>query len=556
MPSFAVVGAGRAGNSFWRALRAAGWSTAGRPGPLDRRADRSKLTHQVDVVILAVPDGAIAEVAASIEPGPGAVLHLSGATGLDALAPHQRRGSVHPLLALPDGETGAERLRSGAVFAVDGDAAAGLVVDALGGRAIPVPDERRALYHATAAVAANHVVALCAQVERLAAEVGVPIDAYWDLMDTALASVRSVGAVSSLTGPAARGDHSTLALHLHAIPPSEHDLYRTLAAEAARLAGRPPPPALGPSGPAPDPGGRAPMIVSTIAELRSILDRHRAEGRSIGFVPTMGYLHDGHASLMRAAAAANDVAVASIFVNPLQFAPDEDLAAYPRDLDNDTAVATQAGVSILFTPTVEEMYPDGPVLTSVSVDEVSTRWEGASRPTHFTGVATVVSKLFNIVGPCSAYFGEKDFQQLAVITRMVRDLSIPVEVVGCPIVREPDGLARSSRNVYLEGDDRTAAVVLRRALDEAERLIAGGERSTAVVDRAMAEVVEAEPRASLDYAAAVDAATLTSSPTLDGEIRLLIAARVGTTRLIDNSRASLPAPSSQPSPSSQPEQET
>ncbi|HEX9970186.1 MAG TPA: pantoate--beta-alanine ligase, partial [Acidimicrobiales bacterium] len=232
--------------------------------------------------------------------------------------------------------------------------------------------------------------------------------------------------------------------------------------------------------------------------------------RTVGLVPTMGYLHDGHASLMRRAAAECDVVAATIFVNPLQFAPTEDLSTYPRDLDGDIALATEAGVSILFAPSVEEMYP-GRVLTSVHVAEVSEGLEGASRPTHFDGVATVVAKLFAIAGPCKAYFGEKDWQQLAVVRRMAADLSFPVEIVGCPIVREPDGLAMSSRNVYLTPEERQAATVLHRALVAGQ---AGGVE-------AMKQLVAAEPLVHLDYAEQVDD-------------RLLIAARVGRTRLIDN----------------------
>jgi pantoate--beta-alanine ligase len=204
--------------------------------------------------------------------------------------------------------------------------------------------------------------------------------------------------------------------------------------------------------------------VERIAELRQTLDRHRAAGRSVGFIPTMGYLHDGHASLMRRAAATDDVVVASIFVNPLQFSPTEDLAGYPRDLDGDTGVAAAAGVDLLFVPPTIEMYPADGVLTTVAVAELSARWEGGSRPTHFAGVCTVVSKLLNIVGPCRVYFGEKDFQQLAVIRRMVGDLSMPVEVVGCPIVREPDGLALSSRNLRLDPAQRRLAPELHRTL--------------------------------------------------------------------------------------------
>ncbi len=277
-----------------------------------------------------------------------------------------------------------------------------------------------------------------------------------------------------------------------------------------------------------------PERFKTISELRIVLDRHRASGAEVGFVPTMGYLHDGHGSLIRAARSANDVVIASIFVNPLQFAPDEDLAAYPRDLDRDAALAADAGADYLFVPSVEEMYPFGPVLTTVAVSDLSERWDGASRPTHFAGVATVVSKLFNIVGPCRAYFGEKDFQQLAVIRRMVADLSIPVEVVGCPIVREPDGLAMSSRNIYLSAEDRAAAVVLRRSLDAGAEsaLNAGADPDT--IESAMQAIFDAEPRAKLDYLAVVDPATLRRPDALGSEVQLLVAAYLGSTRLIDN----------------------
>ncbi len=280
-------------------------------------------------------------------------------------------------------------------------------------------------------------------------------------------------------------------------------------------------------------------VVCTIDEIGSRLDADRRAGLQVGFVPTMGYLHDGHGSLMRTARAGNDVVVASIFVNPLQFAPDEDLDSYPRDLDRDIALAEANGVDVLFIPSGEEMYPDGPVLTSVSVAELSSRWEGESRPTHFTGVATVVAKLFNIIGPCRAYFGRKDFQQLTIIERMVHDLSIPVEVVGCPIIREPDGLAMSSRNIYLSPDERTAAAVLRRALDAGTAAIEAGERNPTAVTGTMAAVVGAEPLARLDYVAAVDPSTLETPNILGPRTQLLITAYVGSTRLIDNCTATI-----------------
>jgi pantoate--beta-alanine ligase len=279
--------------------------------------------------------------------------------------------------------------------------------------------------------------------------------------------------------------------------------------------------------------------VNTIAELRTRLDGARASGTRVGFVPTMGFLHDGHGSLMRAAAADNELVVASIFINPLQSAADEDLHDYPRDLRRDTALAHENGVSVLFIPTVEEMYPFGPVFPSVSVDKLAAEYEGATRPTHFSGMATVVSKLFNIVGPCLAYFGEKDYQQLAIIRRIVADLSIPVEVVGCPIVREPDGLAMSSRNTYLKGDHRKAAIALRRALDAGLEAIEDGERDRAAVEARMLAIIDAERLAQVDYVAIVDAATFEVPATLVNDVRLLVAAQVGRPRLLDNCGVSI-----------------
>ena len=276
------------------------------------------------------------------------------------------------------------------------------------------------------------------------------------------------------------------------------------------------------------------LTTSTIGELRIHLDAARAAGRRVGFVPTMGYLHDGHASLMAAARKETDVVVASIFVNPLQFAPTEDLGAYPRDLEGDTAVAEREGVDVLFVPSGDEMYPDGQVRTSVTVAEVSEPLEGRSRPTHFAGVATVVAKLFAIVGPCAAYFGEKDFQQLAVIRQMVRDLSIPVDVVACPTMREPDGLAMSSRNAYLTAEERAAAPVVHATLQAGRASIDAGERDPAKVSALMADLIGAEPLAELDYAEVVDARTLQVVDPLSGELRLLAAVRFGKARLIDN----------------------
>lgn len=272
---------------------------------------------------------------------------------------------------------------------------------------------------------------------------------------------------------------------------------------------------------------------ATVAEFREALDTERRAGRAVGLVPTMGYLHDGHRSLMDAAVVGNGVAALTIFVNPLQFAPTEDLSTYPRDLERDLAMAGRAGIDHVFTPSVAEMYPE-PIATTVYVAGVSSTLEGASRPTHFDGVATVVAKLFSIAGPCRAYFGEKDFQQLAVVRKMTRDLSLPITVIGCPTVREPDGLAMSSRNVYLTADERAAAPVLHRALRAGREAIERGAPDVATVRTVMADVVATEPLARLDYAEVVDAATFAVPDVLAGSLRLLIAVRFAKARLIDN----------------------
>jgi pantoate--beta-alanine ligase len=275
------------------------------------------------------------------------------------------------------------------------------------------------------------------------------------------------------------------------------------------------------------------IVLETVADVRRTCDRARARGGHVGFVPTMGCFHEGHRSLMRAAREANDFVVTSLFVNPTQFSPAEDLDAYPRDLEGDAAAAASEGVDVLFVPTAAEMYPDG-ARTTVSVQELTRTLCGASRPGHFDGVTTIVAKLFAIVGPCRAYFGRKDAQQLAVVRRMAFDLDLPVELVGCPLVREPDGLALSSRNAYLSADERRAAVVLSQALRAAGDAARRGERDPAVLLALIADVVGAEPRVRLDYAEVVDSATLQPVEHLGGELLVAIAAFVGPARLIDN----------------------
>jgi pantoate--beta-alanine ligase len=275
-------------------------------------------------------------------------------------------------------------------------------------------------------------------------------------------------------------------------------------------------------------------VFEAIADVRTHLERARRDGKSVGLVPTMGALHDGHASLIRRAAESCDVVCTTVFVNPLQFGEAADLEGYPRTLATDILLADENGATVVFAPTVEEMYGAG-TMTTVSVrGELTEVLEGASRPGHFDGVATVVTKLFAIAGPCRAYFGEKDFQQLALVRRMASDLSLPVEVIGCPTVRDDDGLALSSRNVHLSTDERRAAPTLHRALAAGADCVRTGEHDPDVVLRAMEAVVAAEPLFDLDYAAVVDASSFATPNPLTGELRLLVAARLGKTRLIDN----------------------
>lgn len=276
-----------------------------------------------------------------------------------------------------------------------------------------------------------------------------------------------------------------------------------------------------------------PDVLTTVLDVTEWAEQQRAVGRTVGLVPTMGALHDGHASLVERAAAECDAVVVTVFVNPLQFAPGEDLAAYPRTLDADVARAGVAGASVVFAPPVEEMYP-GEVATTVHVAGLTEVLEGRARPTHYDGVATVVAKLFAMVGACRAYFGEKDFQQLAVIRRMAADLSFPVAVVGCPTVRAPDGLALSSRNAYLTPEQRAAAPVLQRALRAGAAAIAAGERDGVAVSELVTAIIGAEPLVALESVDVVSASTLLPVAPLRGDLRLLVAARLGRARLIDN----------------------
>lgn len=273
-------------------------------------------------------------------------------------------------------------------------------------------------------------------------------------------------------------------------------------------------------------------IVSTIKEVRECVSAWSREGQSVGFVPTMGYLHEGHMSLIDAARE-NDKVVVSIFVNPMQFGPNEDLESYPRDLNRDANMCKEHGVDLIFHPTPEEMYGDN-FYSFVDMDVLTQELCGLTRPVHFRGVCTVVTKLFNIVAPDRAYFGQKDAQQLAIIRRMVKDLNMPIEIIGCPIIREEDGLAKSSRNTYLSTEERKAALVLSRAIFLAKEMIEKGERSAKLILEAMTKEIEKEPLAKIDYVKAVDLATIQQTDYIKGEVLIAIAVYIGKTRLIDN----------------------
>lgn len=279
------------------------------------------------------------------------------------------------------------------------------------------------------------------------------------------------------------------------------------------------------------------IIANTISQVRDQVRQWRREGLTVGLVPTMGYLHEGHGSLVGKAAEDCDRVVASVFVNPTQFAPGEDLASYPRDFERDCEILEKQGCSMVFHPSVDEMYPDGNGKTDTYIEilnDMPKQLCGRTRPNHFRGVCTVVGKLFNIVLPDKAYFGEKDAQQLAIIRRMVRDLSYGIEIVGCPIVREPDGLAKSSRNIHLKPDERKAAAVLYRSLKIAEEMASDGEKSSKAVTDAVRAEIEKEPLAEVEYVSAVDSLSMEPVETVGKGTLIAIAVRIGQTRLIDN----------------------
>lgn len=274
-------------------------------------------------------------------------------------------------------------------------------------------------------------------------------------------------------------------------------------------------------------------VVGTIKEVRTLVKEWKKNGESVGFVPTMGYLHEGHGSLITKARENNDKVVVSIFVNPLQFGPSEDLESYPRDLEKDSKFCESLGADLIFHPEPEEMYHED-FSSYVDMSVLTEELCGLSRPVHFRGVCTVVSKLFNIVQPDNAYFGEKDAQQLAIIKHMVQDLNMDVNVVGCPIVREEDGLAKSSRNTYLSTEERQAALILSKTIELAKKLIAEGEKDADVVVAKMKANIETEPMAKIDYVKAVNGLTMQQQKEIKAPMLIAMAVYIGKTRLIDN----------------------
>ncbi len=551
----AVVGAGRLGTALAAALTRAGLHVE---RPLGRGAP---LPTGIDAVLLCVPDAQIASAAAALPSDRRGLLvgHCSAATTLAPLAGHEAF-SLHPLMTVP--ERGASF--AGATAAIAGAtpralAAAGELALALGMRPVHVADGDRAAYHAAACVASNFLVTVEGFAERLAASAGVDREPLVALVRASVENWAADGAAESLTGPIARGDEETVRRQRAAVAvrsPEDLALFDVLAEATRRLAaprggpppppppapraGPPPPPPPAPRGgppqpPLPAPRGGAPMnALRTVADLRAALAPYRRAGERIGLVPTMGALHDGHLSLVAQARATCDVVVVSLFVNPTQFEDAADLTAYPRDEARDAALARQAGADVLFAPAAAEVYPQD-FATTVRVGAITAPMEGESRgEEHFAGVATVVTKLFNMVQPDVAFFGQKDAQQVAVIRRLVRDLDMPVRIEVGATVREPDGLALSSRNVRLSTGERSKALALPRALQAARAAVEHGERDPAAVANA-ARTAMRDLGVEPEYLELVTPDTFAPVHHIDGDpVLVAVAARVGAVRLIDN----------------------
>ena len=524
-----IIGRGRVGTSLAAALGAAGEPVK----VVGREAE-----EPTAAVLLCVPDGEI-EAACRAIAGHGTVRlvgHTSGARGLDALEAATAAGlqtfTLHPLQTFPTPDTPVVD----APCAISGSSpeALGLarrLAETAGMRPFELDDENRAAYHAAASIASNFLVTLEQAATELLHRAGVDNgrDMLAPLVLRTAANWAADGS-AAITGPIARGDEQTVSAHLEALRRLDPELlpaYEALAELTRRMVDR--------AAPASREAGGQARVVRTKAELHAALAPLRREGRTIGLVPTMGCLHDGHLSLIRSARAGHDVVVMSLFVNPVQFGPGEDLAAYPRDESRDVRLASSEGVDIVYAPAADEVYPDG-FTTSVEVEGLTDVLCGAPESrgsAHFRGVTTVVAKLLNTVQPDTAYFGQKDAQQALVIQRMCRDLDFPARIAVLPTVREADGLALSSRNAYLTEEERRRAAALPAALREARDSI----REGAAADEALATARSALATAGIEpeYLELCDAEDLTPASSLNGRPLLLaVAAQVGRARLIDN----------------------
>ena len=532
-----VVGSGRLGTALATALREAGVA-------VDGPAGRGEIPAGCDAIVLCVPDGEIEAAAAAVVGAAPLVGHTSGATPLSALEVAGGAAfGLHPLQTFSGGTTGLAAF-TGAGCAIAGTTAEALafaadLARALGMTPFEIDDEGRAAYHAAASVASNFLVTLQAAAERIAAGAGLePEEArqlLLPLLRRTIENVSELGPEHALTGPVARGDEATVAAQRRAVAEAAPELldlfdqlvHHTRALSGARVSETPrtrPSRALG-----------AMRTVRTVAELRAALAPERRPGRSIGLVPTMGSLHEGHLALLRRAREACDVVVMSLFVNPTQFGPNEDLDAYPRDERRDATLAESEGVDLLFAPAAEEVYPPG-FTTTVTVAGLTGVLDGAPErrgPEHFAGVTTVVTKLLNMAAPDVAYFGQKDAQQALVIRQLVSDLDIPVRIEVCPTVRDADGLALSSRNAYLSPAERERALGLSRALRAAEAEVAAGHLDAAAVLAAARAQLD-EHGIDPEYLELRSAADLSPAERVNGSTLLAVAAQVGRARLIDN----------------------
>lgn len=582
-----VIGAGRVGAVLGAALRSAGHAVVGVTAVSAESTERAELllpgvpvltvpevVERAELVLVAVPDDQLPELISGLAQGghwqPGQlVVHVAGRWGTSVLEPARAAGAIplaiHPAMTFTGMSMDLDRLAD-CPFGVTAPAAVLPIAQALvvemGGEPVVIPEADRTLYHAALTHGANNLTTLIGQATQVLEEIGVdePSRVLGALSRASVDNALRSGE-STLTGPVVRGDAGTvrehrLALAEAALASGREDVLRTYTfmaratADRAKDRGALSPAdhqrvvqALGPDAPdSPDSPAlpqepTPPVVVTSPQEFRTLL-RSRAVAlgpeATVGFVPTMGALHDGHGHLVRQARAENDLVAVSIFVNPLQFGPGEDLSRYPSDLPGDLARLTELGVDVVFAPAVEDMYPGGLPLVRVSSGELGNQLEGSSRPGHFDGVLTVVAKLFALVTgghQVRAYFGQKDAQQLLIIQRMVRDLNVDVQICPVAIVRAPDGLALSSRNAYLNDDERAAALVLSRTLQE---LAQGAVTVEQARDAINVQQIGAGPdTVELDYLTVVDPQTLQPVDPVPGTLAL-VAARVGTTRLIDN----------------------